>query len=339
MTLQIPAHADSKAWALTVRHLVEKAGARLRGLEMAEDGSGLLLERARSLAEDPGLAAVRSGTAAVYATRSYAKAVLWPAELPQRVEVGIDFHLSDAIDLLDPADCYLLTVSLGGVALYRADVMSLEPMELVGVPASLAAATEHLDIERQSQLHPAQAGGLGGGGAIHHGIGVGEGRDVEELRNYLRAVDHGVRSAIADAPAPVALVGPADTASEFRAITHMDQLVDQVAWTNPEAVGTVELREFADETLATARAATVTEARQHIGDLAASSKASFDVAEVVEAAAAGRVDTLLLGSRQGGSDEVQERRVNRAAVATLRHKGRVMVDGSLDAVVAASLRY
>jgi len=340
VTLQIPANGDAKARSLIVRHMLDKASGRLAALDIPEASSIAVLERARSLAEDHGLAAVRSGTAAVYVANDYSKAVLWPAPFPQRIEVGIEFHLSDAVDLLDPAHCYLLTVSRGGAALYRADAMSLEAVELVDIPANLAAATEHLDLERQSQLHQAQSGGRGASTAVHHGIGVGEGRDVEELRNYLRAIDQGVRIAIADAPAPVALVGADDVPSEYRAITRIDKVVDEVARINPEAVGSTDLRQLANDVLATARAAAAETARHHIADLVPSGKGSQDIAEIVEAASEGRVDTLLLGPREQWGDPAQQRRLNRAVVRTLRQRGRAMRDDGLsDSVVAASFRY
>lgn len=340
ITLQIPASGDVKARSLIVRHMLEKAAGRLAALDIPEAAFRTALERARSLAEDPGLAALRSGTAAVYVAHDFSKAVVWPAPLPQRVEVGIEFHLSDAIDLLDPAHCYLLAVSRGGAALYRADAMSLESVELVDIPANLAAATEHLDLERQSQLHQTRSGGRGASTAVHHGIGVGEGRDVEELRNYLRAIDQGVRTAIADAPAPVALVGADDVPSEYRAVTRIDRLIDEVARINPEAVGSTDLRQLAHEVLSAARAAAAETARDHIADLVPSGKGSYDFAEIVEAANEGRVDTLLLGSQESWGDPTQQRRLNRAVVRTLRHRGRVMVDdGSSDSVVAASFRY
>lgn len=339
VTLQIPASGDLKKRSLTIRHMLEKVAGRLRALEVQPASIDSAVERARSLSEDPGLAAVRSGTAAVYVAHDFAKAVLWPATLPERVEVGVEFHLTDATNLLDQSHCYLLTLSRGGAALYRADAMSLELVELGDIPASLAEATEHLDLERQSQLHQSRSGGRTGT-AVHHGIGVGEGRDIEELRNYLRAVDQGVRMAVSSAPGPVALVGSDEMPSEYRAVTRLEKVVDQVCRVNPEAVGTSELREFADGLLAQARAEAAATAQHHIADLAPAGKASYNLAEVLEAAGEGKVDTLLVGRHNETHSVAEERRVNRAVVATLRHRGRVVVDEDMvDSPVAASFRY
>lgn len=340
ITLQIPATSDPKQRSLTIRHMMEKTARRLAALEVPPTATDLAVERARSLAEDPGLAAVRRGTSAVYIAQDFAKAVLWPATLPERVEVGIEFHLSDVVDLLDPAFCYLLTLSRGGAALYRADAMSLEAIPLPDVPASFAAATEHFDIERQSQLHQAQAGGRGGSTAVHHGIGVGEGRDIEELRNYLRAVDQGVRAAVAPSPGPIALVGSDEMPSEYRAITRLDNVLDHVSRINPEAVDNSDLRDFADDVLETTRSAGAASVRQHLADLVPSGKASYNLADVLEASSEGRVDTLLVGPRNEGVTPADERRVNRAVVASLRHRARVVADRELaDGPLAASFRY
>ncbi|MCP3977100.1 MAG: hypothetical protein GY720_21640 [bacterium] len=340
ITLQIPGSSDLKTRSLTVRHMLEKTSRRLAALEVQPATCEIAVERARSLAEDPGLATVRSGTAAVYVAHDFAKAVLWPAMLPERVEVGIEFHLSDAVELLDRSHCYLLTLSRGTAGLFRADAMSLESVELPDVPASFAEATEHLDVERQSQVHQARAGGRGGSSAVHHGIGVGEGRDVEELRNYLRAIDLGVRTAVAGDPGPIALVGSDEMPTEFRDVTHLDKLVDEVSRVNPEGLGNNDLRRLADEVLRSARTKEAMVARQHIADLAAAGKGSYDLGEVLAAAGEGKVDTLLLGSNRATASGPEGRRLNRAVVASLRHRSRVLVDEDLsESLVAASYRY
>jgi len=354
VTLQIPASADAKLRSLTLRHMLERITGSLRDWDMTPGEAAAIVKRAGEAAEDPGLAMARHGTAAVYVATDHTKAALWPVPIFERATVGVEFHLSDIVGLVEPSHCYVLTVSRGGAALYRADATSLEPLDLPDIPADLAAATEHFDLERQLQSHQSASAGRGGGAAIYHGHGIGEGRDIEEVRNYLRAIDHAVHAAVAAAPGPVALVGPDEMPSEYRAVTRLEVVADRVARKNPEAVSAQELRGIADDVLSDVRSAQVHSIREHVEDLQGSGKASYALTEVVPAAVEGRVDALLIGphqrwghyeaatgslvlAREGTGEDL----VNRAAVATLRHRGRVFADPSLPATtaVAASFRY
>lgn len=339
ITLQIPANSDAKQRALTLRHLLELLARRLvkRNLPIVDIEHAI--ERAGDVAEDPGLLMARSGTAVVYLAGDYATAVMWPTRIAERAIVDDEFYLADAVSLFDQAHCYVLTLSRGGAALYQADAASINAVELVGVPADLAEATQHLDPERQLQFHQGQSAGRGAGGVVYHGHGIGEGRDVEELRNYLRAIDRGVRDAVASAPAPLALVGADDLPAEYIGVTQLDVMADQVARKNPGSVGSDELHEFAIGVLSELRTREAGRIRNHIMDLLGTGKASQDIAEVTAAAAAGKVEALLISS--GGPDAGDEQAVNLATVGTLRHGGTVHADSAMppEFEVAALFRY
>jgi hypothetical protein len=334
ITLQIPASGDAKQRALTLRHLLELLARRLvkRNLPIVDIEAAI--ERAGELAEDPGLMMARSGTAAVYLAGDFAKAVMWPERIAERAVVDDVFFLADAVALLDEAHCYVVTLCRGGAALYRADATSIKPIELVGVPADLAEATQHLDPERQLQFHQGQSVGRGAGGVVYHGHGIGEGRDVEELRNYLRAIDRGVRDATAAAPGPVGLVGSDDMPTEYIGVTQLDVMADHVARKNPESMGSEELHEIAVGLLSELRMREVGEIRRRIMDLLGTGKASQDLAEVTAAASAGKVEALLMSAL--GPESGDEQAVNLAAVETLRHGGAVHLDSALSAGVAAT---
>lgn len=339
ITLQIPSSRDSKHRALTLRHLLELLAQRLVKHNLPIIDIEHTIERAGEVAEDPGLMMAPSGTAAVYLAGDYAKAVLWPARIAERAIVDAEFYLADTVSLLDPAHCYLLTLCRGGAVLYRADARSIEEVDLGDVPADLAEATKHLDPERQLQYHQGQSAGSGAGGVVYHGHGIGEGRDIEELRNYLRAIDRGVREAIAAAPAAVALVGSDDLPAEYLGVTQLDVLTDRVARKNPGSLGSDELHEIATDVLSGMRSQAAGAIRGRIMDLIGTGKASQDVAEVTAAAALGKVDALLISP--GGPGSGEELAVNLAAVETLRHGGTVHVDPAMPPNVeaAALFRY
>jgi hypothetical protein len=280
ITLQIPASSDAKQRALTLRHLLELLARRLVKRNLPIVDIEAVIERAGEVAEDPGLVMARSGTAAVYLAGDYAQAVMWPSRIAERAIVDDEFYLADVVSLFDQAHCYVLTLSRGGAALYRADATSVDPIELVGVPADLAEATQHLDPERQLQFHQGYIG-----------------------------------------------------------VTQLDVMTDQVARKNPGSVGSDELHQIAVSVLAELRTQEAGRIRNNIMDLLGTGKASQDIAEVAAAAAAGKVEALLISP--GGLDSGDEQAVNLATVETLRHGGAVHPDSAMPAAVevAALFRY
>jgi len=337
ITLQIPCSTDPGERALRVRHQLETLAAELslRGLE--EAAVEKTVERVREAAYDPELATARSGTGGVYVAARYSRVVPWPAPLVAKTLVTNDFYLADVVGMLSSGRCHLLTLARGGVELYEADALSLEHRELTGIPESLVESSRYRDPERQLQFHQAQSVGRGGPAAIYHGHGIGEGRDVEELRAYLRAVDEGVRRTIGTAPAPMVLVGSSDVVAEYRNVTAIPHQIVLTDDHNPDAIGPAQLRELADQTLDDSTSAEVTLLRDRIRTAVGAGRAALTVQGAVGAAMRGRVDSLLIGPDHNGNDCA----VNVAVVATWRHGGTVLLDANApaDQPVAALLRY
>lgn len=333
LTLQIPASPDPQARTLRLRHQLEEVAARIESASETPVTSNEIVERARAAAADPALVPARSGTGAVYVAGDFSLSVQWPAPLVERTVVDDEFFLVDVLELASEAHCYLLEVSRGGARLFQADPLTVTQVPLEDVPATLAEATAHLDPERQLQFHQSQPVGRGGTAATYHGHGIGEGRDVEELRSYLRAIDRGVRAAMAGAVGPVALIGADQLPALFTEVSQLGDLIAEVDHKHPDAVTPDELRNIADGVLAQGRAAEAATARERFY----AGKGSTSLQAIVGAALHGRIETLLVGPDLGGSDLA----VNRAAVATMRTRGRVLRDPDKpgQGALAAVFRY
>jgi hypothetical protein len=337
ITLQIPAGTERRERSLRLRHQLEKLSHALEARDVAPAKVTTIVEQAEALAENPALADARSGAGGIYLAGSFSRSVLWPAPLAERTYVANDFHLIDVVSLLDPSHCFVLTLSKSGVELFRADALSVSRVELEGVPASLAEASKYLDAERQLQFHQAQSVGRGGPAAMFHGHGIGEGRDIEELRKYLRAVDHGVCTAIGSARAPIGLIGIGEIPATYRAISSVSDLIREIDRKDPGAVDGTEVRAVADQLLQQTSRENAAALHARIGDLVGAGRASTNLQAIVGAALKGRVEAILFGPSRGGNDSA----INTAALATLRGRGDVMEHGSLpeDHPVEALFRY
>lgn len=337
LTLQIPAATDRAARDLGIRHQLETARARLADVEIGAEEAAGLVEQADRLAHRRELATARRGTAGIYVAAGFGAAQLWPASLPERMTVGDEFFVTDIVGLASTDHCFVLELTRGGAALFRADSLVIEEVPLPDAPSGLAEVTEHLDPERQLQFHQSQRVGRSGTAAPYHGHGIGEGRDVEEVKNYLRAVDRSVRGAIVGEGAPIALVGSDDLPALFASVSTLARLVADVDHHHPVGVTETRLRKIADQLLEQRSKADVSAARDDIHSSVAAGRGSVNLQATVSAALRGRVATLLVGRDLGGSDTA----VNTAVVATMRRRGQVLPDPDLpeDTPVAALFRY
>lgn len=337
ITLQIPSATDRAARELGIRHQLETVQNRLADAAVARELASQLVSRVQEAADSPELVTARHGTAGVYVAEGFSEHQLWPTELPERTTVGDEFFVTDVIGLARSDHIFILELTRGGTTLFRADALTVDEVPLPDAPASLAEATEHLDPERQLQFHQSQPVGRVGTAATYHGHGIGEGRDVEELKNYLRAVDRSVRNAMVGEGAPIALVGSDDLPALFSSVSPLSRLVTEIDHKHPAGVTKEQLREIADAVLRRCGAADVSAAREQINSLVSVGRGSVNLQATVSAALRGRVEILLVGQDLGGSDVA----VNRAVVATMRRRGRVLPDPELpaDAPVAALFRY
>lgn len=153
----------------------------------------------------------------------------------------------------------------------------------------------------------------------------------------MRAIDRGVRAAVAESPGPLALVGSDELPAHYRSVSALTDIIDEVDRKHPEGVPDDEVRQLAESVLQQRRQQRAAAARSRIHDLVGAGKASVNLQAIVGAALHGRVETLLVGPDYERNDTA----VNRAVVGTLRHRGQVLADGALagDAPLAALLRY
>lgn len=337
ITMQIPAGSDRSERSLRIRHQLERLAGELESRDVASAKVARIVDQAEALAENPALADARSGSGGIYCAGSFSRSVPWPAPLEERTYVANDFHLVDVVGLLDRTHCYVLTLSKSGVELFRADALNIRRMQLEGVPASLEEASRYLDPERQLQFHQAQSVGRGGPAVMFHGHGIGEGRDFEEVRKYLRAVDHGVGSAIGSERAPIGLIGIGDLPAAYKAVSAMPNLIKEVDRKDPAGISSKEVRAVADHLLEQTRQDGAAALYSRIGDLVGAGKASTNLQAIVGAALMGRVEALLFGPDRSGSGSA----INTAVLATLRARGNVMEYSALTPAqpAAALFRY
>ena len=227
--------------------------------------------------------------------------------IPSRVFVGERHLVLPLLPFLEPPErFYVLALSQNAVRLVRASRDGSAEVELAEEARSLAAALSGYDPDPQFQYHTASAA-PGRGGArsapVSHGAGVRPHK--VDLEIFLRRVDAEMSLRLHGDDAPVVLAGVDPLLSIFRGLTGLSAVAEGAVEGNPDALSADALHRRAAGLLEPAasaqRGAAVAACREILGR--DRDRAAATLAEIVPAAEAGRVATLLVaeGARRFGT--------------------------------------
>lgn len=359
VSIFLPTHlkgAGTQADPIVLRNLLRDAGERLVQMHLREPEARAMLAPVEAMAgnqrfwkeQSPGLAVFISphGLRTFHLARA-------PAE---RVVVTDRFHTRPLLPCLeDNRPFHILAASLNAVRLLRATARETEAIALPNAPDSLK------DFQKYEESHGDAQYRQGGAGGTFAAGGRQADRKDAELR-YLRAIARAVEGALRDDQEPLVFAGVDDLFALYREVSQYAGLAAQGVVGNPDRLSDEALRDAALSVIAPLREAERAQAAADYRRLAGTGRTAAGLAQVLPAAADGRVDILLLAREgehwgrfspgdggveahprpRGDDDEL----LDLAATLTLRAGGRVLAmpdelageEGLADGV-AALLRY
>lgn len=215
-----------------------------------------------------------------------------PAAVPELAVVGPTPHTKPLVRHVSSNRRYfVLSLSATELALYEGTIHGVDPIDLEGVPTSLAAALGLRNRGRVDFRAVAK-----GWRPVFRAAGTGDEAKKEALEEYFRRVDRALQSVFADDRAPIVLAGVRYYQDIFRAVSKNPHLLDDgvegsfdqakageihaATWPVVEA----RVKGYEDEAIEEYRAA------------AARGRASDEIETVGHAVAHGRVRTLLVAA-------------------------------------------
>lgn len=226
-----------------------------------------------------------------------------PVECEEHVSVGDAF---DMLPILAVANFnqsyYLLALAIHEPRLFKGDMYGVKAVE-IDFPSS---PEEALNIDEMYSNSNTIRNGAGGSSAGAHGQGDSREAGNEERLKYFRIIDDLIflRDAV-DTSLPVLLAGMSSELAEYRNISRLKLLESHIDGNHTRST-TNELHEIAwpcaDTELNSKK---VDNALIRYDELYGAKKATHDLDEIKEAAADGRIDTLLLGLWSDSEDDDQ----------------------------------
>ena len=277
---------------------------------------------------------------AIYLTPGECRMFRLNRTVDEKVCVGESFFVQP---LIRQSNCggeyFVLSLSWDEAKLFRATGESLSLVETAALPAKFDDLVPPSEPEEslQNTSHRSVGNTPGTSTAMFHGQGAGEDKIEADRDQYLSLVGDEVAGAIYNTGLPLLIVATSEVTGHFEATTqvHVDAKVDG----SPSEWTAAELREHAHKSIAPQLKTDYSEFVERFGTALANSKASDDLDEVLKAAKAGRVDSLIICQNDDQCEQT-----NLAVLETLRNGGDVM-HGSPEsmpsgaAVVAAIFRF
>jgi hypothetical protein len=262
-----------------------------------------MMDRLRALADRRDL--FNSGARGLVVFASPDRIEHWhiPVAIEEIARVDDRPYLEPLIPLVtDPIHFYVVVLSAHQVRLLECSRFVARELPLPeGTPTRLEEAAgwevgqDSLNLRRGTNY------------TMFHGHGAGKDDADADLEKYVRDVDAGLWNAIVHKGSPVVLVASEHLEPLFRAHTRIPHVIDPVLRGNAEHATDAELHTRALALVEPRFEAAVEEAKERLQGLLGTGVATSQIAEVVVAAADGRVDTLFVreGAHVPGSFDAE----------------------------------
>lgn len=336
VSTEVTGQGDDRS-ALALKNQLRDAKRRLVESGLRESAAAELLSPVAELVQDSSYWRLQSRGLVVFLADGFVLPVRVPIELDDGLVIGDSFALLPLAPILaSDRRLYILALAQNSVRLFDTTRNVIDELPLEGIPASFDEVIDELP-ERVLDVRSGSAGAAGTP-SFH-----GPGGDIDRMlvEKYVHAVGQAVGARLGTARSQLlVLAAVAEYLPMFAASCPYPAIFNGVIAGNPEGAQPDELRSsawrlvLADEEAQEAQEQDRARSQVHAG------RGSFDMVEIAQAAAEGRVDTLFLPRGADGivGDEAREL-ANRALIGTLKGSGVLRTLDAVDSEGLATFRY
>lgn len=288
-------HPDNQQDPIRYRNVMSRMETSLREKYPARDVQALL-EKFQALSSDNDFWNHRTDGLAILSSPERFEIIELQRPVRELLVVADSFHVKPLLRILQSADRFhILCLNRHEAKLYEGNRDVLDPVELTDVPATI---TEALGDELTEPHQTVASYGMGagkGGKEMHHGHGAKKDEVDVDVDRFFRVIDRAILEHHSrPSGLPLMLAALPEYHTPFRAVSHNPFLMDDGLEVNPQALSADELRVHAWQTVEPLYLARLAELVESYQAARYRELGSEDLAEVTEAAIAGRVGTLLV---------------------------------------------
>lgn len=234
---------------IIVKNAVNNAHRKLTQHGLSGAAADDLLGPLSALAEERERADLQTRSMSIFLDETGYDVLALPIRIQESVAVGSRFSI---VELLEPAinnaEYALLTLSLGGVGLYRCSRFSAAAVDLEELPEDLCYVLRFDQYEKSVQIHAASQGGWAAG---HHGHGLQKDEHDVFLNRFVEAVEPVVTRYVEREHLPLVVTGEEAVVGHYRAHNHYAGMLETSDYVDPHAVSLSELIDLGWKRMAT----------------------------------------------------------------------------------------
>ena len=331
---------SQEADSTRLKNLTRKAQAELEAQGLRTTDAERLLAPARALLDDrPFWLRSRQGVAVLLGEDDHHVFQL-DLPTPEHVHVSHRFWVRPLLPLVDRTEDYwVLALSQKRVRLLKGDRSSLAEVPAEHIPESLSDALQWEDFEKSSlQFHTGTSGTGGRRPAVFHG--TDEPDTKGELTRFFREIDRGLHEHLGSDHAPLVLAGVDYLIPLYHEVSTCPHLLADAVTGSPDTLGDQVLHEQSWKIAAAVFGRDGERTLENVREAWASARVTTEPQYIREAAASGRIASLLISETAGwwsddetGSGVVQyddrpdadEDLLQTAALETLGNGGEVLL--------------
>jgi len=343
ISIFMPTHPDtaqSEQDQIRFKNLIRQAEKRINETAACAKSMQPALAQGRELLRENSFWRYAADGLALFLATDQFQPYRLPLKFEELMVTGSRFHIKPLLPLFSSdGRFYVLALSQNEVRMLQCTRFSSMAVDLSELSGGLPAVLNYDDTGKTLQFHTGTADSDGRRSAMFHGHGIGVDDDKDEIIQYFRKVDAVIDRILQNETAPLVLAGVDYLLPLYRSVSGYGNLAEDGIQGNPDGLSARTLQAKAWQIVQPYFAAGQEAQSARLREFAGTGLASGDLPEIVAASLQGRVDVLfvavgqqcwgiaapdagrvkLLAQAAAGSEDL----LNRAAVETLMHGGRV----------------
>ena len=233
----------------------------------------------------------------------------------EKLHIGKFFHILPLIHILiKERNYYILVLRQKGIKLLQANYNSIHEVELHNVPKSIDEILQYDVDEKHIQMQTTPFGKSAGSDALFHGQGniADETRRKKNIERYLKAIARGIDKQLQGQISPLVLAGVEYEQAIYRQHSTYKYLMEEGISTEPGQLNNEQLQHKAWNIVQSYLNRDIEKCSANYQNLAKTKMASSNIREILPAAHAGRINTLLVDTNKHvpGTFEPELQQVN-----------------------------
>ncbi len=290
-----PSGKEAREDRIRYRNLLALCEKQLNEQGFSGERARQMLEPARALINTSALWSHPRASLAVFLAPDVFKAFVLSHACREQAHVGTHFYIKPLIPVFSyDGEFWVLALSQGRAALYRATLWDIREEPLPDAPRNLEEFTRFYEIEGgYVQRHVApRATGV----AVFHGQGSFVGKDQRKrmAAEYIKAVRKAVEKRLSADARPLVLVAPESAQAMYRESSRYAHLLAEGVVAGPDHMDAGQVHQAAWDVARPHFMQRLQDRLDQYLNLLGTGHASDQLEEIVSAAAEGRVDTLFI---------------------------------------------